>query len=126
MVRPKGKSPSFDAMVKFFMQRYEIPTKKDFARLIGRLENLEKLLLKGSGRRKERVPSPSTRSSAADTVLAFIGTMPRGVGLKEIATQTGYTEKKVRNLIYRLHREGRIRRQGRGLYGMMGQQPAAR
>ncbi len=120
MVRSKGKSPSFDAMVKFFLQRYEIPTKKDFVRLMVRLENLEKLIGNSGGRRKVRQTSAAARTSAADAVLALIASVSQGLGLKEIAGQTGYAEKKVRNIIYRLHREGRIRRQGRGLYGAAG------
>ena len=34
MVRKKGKAISFDAMVKFFMQNYDIPTKKDVDRVV--------------------------------------------------------------------------------------------
>ncbi len=35
MARKKGKSISFDAMVKFFMQYYNIPTRKDIDKLMG-------------------------------------------------------------------------------------------
>ena len=38
MSRKKKKPISFDAMVKFFMQSYHIPTKKDIDRLSRRLE----------------------------------------------------------------------------------------
>lgn len=120
MGRSKGKSPSFDAMVKFFMQRYEIPTKKDFIRLAARLEAIEKLLQQAS-RRPPRRPAPAAaRTSAAEAVLAAIGTHPQGMGMKEIVSRTAYDAKKVRNIIYRLHREGRIERRLRGQYGLAG------
>ena len=40
----KKKSVSFDAMVKFFMQHYNIPTKKDVDRIMDRLDRLEGLV----------------------------------------------------------------------------------
>ena len=44
MQKRKGKAVSFDAMVKFFMQNYNIPTKKDVDRLMAKLDRLENLL----------------------------------------------------------------------------------
>ncbi len=44
MSRKKGKTISFDAMVKFFMQNYDIPTKKDVAKLMAKLDRLETLV----------------------------------------------------------------------------------
>ena len=44
MTKRKGKPVSFDAMVKFFMHNYNIPTKRDIERLNDRLDRLEKLI----------------------------------------------------------------------------------
>ena len=44
MVRGKHKTVTFDAMVKFFIQQYDIPTKKDIEKLYTRLDRLEKLI----------------------------------------------------------------------------------
>ena len=33
MAKRKRKAISFDAMIKFFIQQYDIPTKKDIARM---------------------------------------------------------------------------------------------
>ncbi|MDJ0830052.1 MAG: hypothetical protein QNI92_09395, partial [Desulfobacterales bacterium] len=44
MTRRKGKSVSFDAMVKFFMQQYNIPTRKDVDKMIVRLDRIERLI----------------------------------------------------------------------------------
>ena len=49
MSRRKGKTISFDAMVKFFMQNYNIPTKKDVDHLVARLDRLENLIKKYYG-----------------------------------------------------------------------------
>jgi hypothetical protein len=44
MTKRKGKPVSFDAMVKFFMHNYNIPTKRDIDGLNDRLDRLEKLI----------------------------------------------------------------------------------
>jgi len=47
MAKKKGKSVSFDAMVKFFMQYYNIPTRKDIDKLMAKMDSLE-ILIKSS------------------------------------------------------------------------------
>ena len=124
MPKKKGKSPSFDAMVKFFMQSYDIPTKKDLDRLIIRMDRMEKLLrsLSGSGRRRNagrgsgRSGDGKPPVTAANTVLEVIRLYPDGIGLVDIQERTGYGDKKLRNVIYRLNRMGKIRRVSRGIY----------
>ena len=54
MARKKGKSISFDAMIKFFMQYYNIPTKKDIEKLIERMDRLEKVIKESELYGKER------------------------------------------------------------------------
>jgi hypothetical protein len=124
MPKKKGKSPSFDAMVKFFMQSYDIPTKKDLDRLIVRMDRMEKLLrdLSGGGRRRSagsgrgRGSDGKPAVTAANTVLEVIRLYPDGIGLVDIQERTGYNDKKLRNVIYRLNRMGKIRRVSRGIY----------
>ena len=43
MLKRKGRSIGFDAMVKFFMHKYEIPTGRDVDKIIARLDHIEKL-----------------------------------------------------------------------------------
>ena len=124
MPKKKGKSPSFDAMVKFFMQSYDIPTKKDLDRLIVRMDRMEKLLrnLSSGGRRRSsgrgggRGNDGKPPVTAANTVLEVIRLYPDGIGLVDIQERTGYGDKKLRNVIYRLNRMGKIRRVSRGIY----------
>ena len=49
MPRKRGKSVSFDAMVKFFMHTYNIPTKQDIERINARLDRIERLLVNADG-----------------------------------------------------------------------------
>ena len=119
MVRKKHKSVTFDAMVKFFMHAYQIPTKRDIDRILTRLDRIERLLI-GSGRGKNR-RSPNAKSSgkavtSSDIVLDVIQRYDQGVGFSEVQLQTGFEEKKLRNIIFRLHKLGKITRKSRGIY----------
>lgn len=119
MSRKNKKPISFDAMVKFFMQTYNIPTKKDIDRLSRRLDHIEQLIIKSIDSQKARgVVRGRVRSSmtASDTVLEVVRDFEDGVGFAEIKDRTGFGEKKLRNIIYRLNDLGKIERKSRGVY----------
>jgi len=125
MAKRKGKSISFDAMVKFFMQSYNIPTRKDVDKLIVRLDRLETLIKSRAGagtrgRIARKVVVGGSRGpggkTASDTVQDIVKKARKGVGFGDIQAKTGYDEKKLRNIIFRLNKLGRIKRKSRGLY----------
>jgi hypothetical protein len=127
MPKKKGKSISFDAMVKFFMQSYGIPTKRDVEKLMARLDRLEELIkataIPGrSGRiaRTNAVKSGTATSgsvkTASDTVRETIKAAGAGIGFADIQRRVGYDDKKLRNIIFRLNKTGKIRRVRRGIY----------
>jgi len=120
MPKKKGKSVSFDAMVKFFMHSYHIPTKRDIEGINARLERIERLLLThGSARRRAagaKDPDKQNAETASSTVLSIIRRYPEGVGFSEIQVQTGFDEKKLRNILFRLHKLDKIKRKRRGVY----------
>ena len=120
MMHKKGKSVSFDAMVKFFIQNYNIPTKKDVENLQARLDRIEQLI-KLEGARGGTVANPrhvakKAPHTALETVHNIIKGSRDGTTFKEIQTQTGYGDKKIRNVIFRLHKMGKIERKQRGVY----------
>jgi hypothetical protein len=127
MVKKKGKSVSFDAMVKFFIQHYNIPTKRDVEKLIERMDRLEKAiktsnsysegnLTAGSKSSKTAASASGSAESSTGMVLEVIKRFKKGAGVPEIRTRTGLAEKKLRNIIYRLHKTGKIARKSRGIY----------
>ena len=118
MSRRKGKTISFDAMVKFFMQNYNIPTKKDVDHLIARLDRLENLIKSamGSNNGKTRIVRRRTSMTAVDVVLDTIKRSKHGIDFAQIQAKTGFEEKKIRNIIFRLNKTGKIKRKSRGVY----------
>ena len=126
MARKKRKAVSFDAMVKFFIRNYDIPTKKDIDMLIDRLDRIEKYIMAesdsirnaGSAEKKFGAGARKTRTAvtASDRVYGFFKRSRRGLRIADIKDRTGYDDKKLRNIIFRLHSMKRIKRVSRGVY----------
>ncbi len=122
---PKKKSVSFDAMVKFFMQHYNIPTRKDVEKLMNKMERLEVLVQDTveraqSGGKEEggRLPAGARPGmTASDVVFEVVAAAGEsGMGFLEIQEKTGFGEKKIRNIVFRLNKLGKIERINRGVY----------
>jgi len=127
MAKKKGKSVSFDAMVKFFMQYYNIPTRKDIDKLMAKMDRLEMLIkssamtgkggsISGVKASKSKALTGRTATTSTDEALEVIKRFRKGVGFANIQARTGFGDKKLRNIIYRLHKMGKIVRKSRGLY----------
>jgi len=120
MPRKKGKPISFDAMVKFFMQTYNIPTKKDVDRMIAKLDRIENMLRTsgtvGPYAVKSRISRRKTNLTAIDIVYDVIKRSRKGLGFSDIQAKTGFGDKKIRNIIFRLNKIGKIKRKSRGIY----------
>ncbi len=121
MTRKKSKPISFDAMVKFFLQNYKIPTKKDIDRLEKRITQLEKLIRTTAAAGRTRPPAAPGRNAkgtatAMDIVYNVVRRARNGASFQYIQTKTGFDDKKVRNIIFRLNKLEKIKRQSRGVY----------
>jgi len=119
MPKRKGKTPSFDWMIKFFMRQYNIPTKKDVDRLMAKLDRLENLIKQSTlslDNAEARIGRRKTALTAIDVVLDAIKRSKQGIGFAEIQAKTGFDEKKIRNIIFRLNKIGKIKRKSRGIY----------
>ena len=119
MSKRKGKTVSFDAMVKFFMQNYNIPTKSDVDKLMAKLDHLETLIRTsaiGPYNSRAQIGRRKAALSGVDIVLDVIKRSRTGLGFAEIQAKTAFDEKKIRNIIFRLNKTGKIKRKSRGIY----------
>jgi hypothetical protein len=107
------------------MRNYDIPTKKDVEMLVERLERIENLIRSTSGMRvkksgsrisKENTSGRNKTATASDQVFDVIKRFKLGVGFADIQSRTGFDDKKVRNIIFRLNKLGKIKRKSRGIY----------
>ncbi|MBC8199745.1 MAG: hypothetical protein ISS67_01980 [Desulfobacterales bacterium] len=105
------------------MRQYDIPTKRDVNKLMTKFDRLEKLIKATappakSGRVSSKGKALSGKSSvtASDIVLNIIKTYRNGAGFAQIQAKTGFGEKKLRNIIFRLNHMNKIKRKSRGIY----------
>lgn len=115
-------------MIKFFMIRFEIPTRQDIQKIMNRLDQLEKTIKKSAGNAKNRrstsvssgeAPRKTFRdpsSNASEIVLRAIRESADGLSYADIYELTHFDEKKIRNVLHRLHKMGKIHRKSRGVY----------
>ena len=58
----------------------------------------------------------TTQITATDQILNIIKRSKKGVDVPTLKRKTGFDDKKVRNIVFRASKEGRIKKSGRGIY----------
>jgi predicted transcriptional regulator of viral defense system len=66
--------------------------------------------------KKAPAKKKTVKVTATDQVLKIVNSSKKGVDNPTLMKKTGFDERKVRNIIFRAYREGKIQRAGRGLY----------
>jgi hypothetical protein len=84
---------------------------------LDRLERQIKNAGAGGGRKSAKKGARGEKSAtASDMVLQTIKGFKQGAGFADVQAKTGYNEKKLRNIIFRLNKLGKIKRKSRGIY----------
>jgi predicted secreted Zn-dependent protease len=110
--RPK----SFDTMVKYFLRYYNIPTKKDMDKLNAKMDRLETLISNTTTRKLKGSPRSRYGNTASGIVLEVIREAEDGIRFSDLQDQTGFNEKKLRNIVFRLNKLEKIKPKSRGVY----------
>jgi hypothetical protein len=117
MVEKPEHGTNWESFIKMLLSRLDIPTKEDISFLHGRLDKLEQLLYQKQPGGKNGGKKPAERrKSASSIVLDVIANHPEGTNFKTIKAATGFNDKKLRNIIFRLDKIKRIKRVKRGIY----------
>ena len=111
----KPRRVELETMVKYLLQEYDIPTRRDLKKIHTRLDKLEKLI-EGQNRRPNVKPSARGGKSAISQVFDVISGYKKGARFADIKRDTGFDDKSIRNVIYRLDKLGKIVRVSHGLY----------
>ncbi len=108
---------NWESFIKMLLHRLDIPTKEDISNLHTRLDKLEQLIYqKQPAGRQDEKPRSSKKKNASSIVLEIIENHPEGTNFKTIKAATGFNDKKLRNIIFRLDKIERIKRAKRGIY----------
>ncbi len=111
------QTTNWEGFIKLILNRLDIPTKEDISFLHDRLDKLEQLLYqKQPTTRKQTKKAATKRKSASSIVLEVVANHPKGTNFKTIKAATGFDDKKIRNIIFRLDKLKKIKRIKRGIY----------
>jgi len=72
--------------------------------------------VKAKTAKKAPAKKKATKVTATDQVLKIINRSKKGIDTATLIKKTGFDDKKIRNILFRTLKEGRIQRAGRGIY----------
>jgi hypothetical protein len=108
----------------------KVPSRAEFDKLTKRVEALEKALKAKKRAKKVTKPAKKPKRPAAkkkvsrgkrqvtnsEKVLRVIKKNPAGADMATLKADTGLEDKKIRDTVFRLSKQGKIKRTGRGVY----------
>jgi DNA replicative helicase MCM subunit Mcm2 (Cdc46/Mcm family) len=65
---------------------------------------------------RKKIAKKATKATASDTVLNIIKRSRKGVEAAGLQKKTGFNNKKIRDIIYRLKKHGKIKSERKGFY----------
>ncbi len=65
---------------------------------------------------KKATSKKGIQATAVDTVLSIIQRYKKGVGNAALMEKTGYNQKKIANLVFKLRKQGKIKSVAKGVY----------
>jgi DNA replicative helicase MCM subunit Mcm2 (Cdc46/Mcm family) len=102
---------------------------KELTKLVNQIENLAVALGKAEKSKAKSVqtktkakavitkaPAKSDKRTDTDEVLAIINRSKKGVDTATLMKKTGFDQKKVRNILHRTYKQGKITRVEKGIY----------
>ena len=66
--------------------------------------------------KKVTAKKKALQATATDQILGIIKRFKKGVDVPTLKIKTGFDDKKVRNIVFRASKEGKIKKSGRGIY----------
>lgn len=117
-----AKTVNLDSMFKAVMKSYDLPSRQDIEKLSAKLDRIEKLIKQTSGKTakasggKTKNAIDRSEMTASGIVLKVVKNSRKGADFSRIQLKTGFEDKKLRNIIFRLNKIGKIKRQARGVY----------
>lgn len=77
---------------------------------------VRKAVAKRAPVKKAAARKKSVQTTATEQVLQIVKRSRKGVDVPTLRAKTGFDDKKVRNIIFRTSKEGKIKKIGRGIY----------
>lgn len=104
---PKAKKVTKKKAVKKAKTVKKAPAKKAPAK---------KASAKKAPAKKAVAKKKATQVTATDKILQIVKRSKKGVDVPTLKKKSGFDDKKVRNIVFRASKEGKIKKSGRGMY----------
>lgn len=114
---PKAKKVAKKKAVKKAKTVKKAPAKKAPAKkTVAKKAPAKKTSAKKTPAKKTVAKKKATQVTATDKILQIVKRSKKGVDVPTLKKKTGFDDKKVRNIVFRASKEGRIKKSGRGVY----------
>ena len=119
---PKAKKVTTKKAVKKAKTVKMAPAKKAAAKkapakkTVAKKTTAKKAPAKKAPAKKTVAKKKATQVTATDKILQIVKRSKKGVDVPTLKKKTGFDDKKVRNIVFRASKEGRIKKSGRGVY----------
>jgi transcriptional regulator NrdR family protein len=84
--------------------------------LVDKVTQLEMIELRNKPKKKSDKMPKIIKTTATDTIFKIINRSKRGVDISTLKDRTGFENRKVRNILYQLSNQGKIKKISRGVY----------
>ena len=103
------------------IQRELVKISKDLEKLFRQIQKLTSSITNEKGRAQKAsmlkpVAPNKGKKSGTQTVLDMVRKSQKGIDAGTLIKKTGFEDKKIRNIIFKAWKEGKIERVGRGVY----------
>jgi len=79
-------------------------------------KTVKAIAIKKAPVKKAAEKKATPQATATDQILRIIKRFKKGVDVPTLKEKTGFDDKKVRNIVFRASKEGKIKKSGRGIY----------
>ena len=107
----KALERKIEKLIKEFDKGKKATVTKKAATKPARLKTTKKAPEKKAPAKKE-----TTKLTATDQVVKIINSSKKGVDAAALFKKTGFDDKKIRNILFRAYKMGKIKRAGKGVY----------
>jgi hypothetical protein len=107
----KSLNQKLDKLLKGFIKTEKTKAAKKPTRKTVKTKTVKRVSAKKAPAKKK-----TAKPTATDQIMRIINRSKKGVDVPTLIKKTGFDDKKVRNILYRNYKLGRIKRVGKGIY----------
>jgi hypothetical protein len=98
------------------VEKGEKPKEKPIKKVSAKKAPAKKAAAKKAPVEKDSVVEKAAQPTATDQILKIIKGSKKGVDAPTLIKKTGFNQKKVRNILFRTYKQGKIKRLDKGIY----------